>query len=220
MLSLNDVTRSTTRKEQHMMQESLALRLRVLRAQRRATLRDVEAATGVAKETLSELERGRRRPKDITLAKLADYYGVPLEELIEEPVPLDRALVGEAEGRSSTGYPDVLEMDDEQLEKLRERAREDDSEFAALLQAHSAVAENVEVLRRAGVSDEDMGDMFRRHVILRKLWKVALFERLHSVPSDWPGRKPEAPEHPDTTALSLDDAYAVWFNVRVPAGAR
>ncbi len=67
-----------------MTQESLALKLRVLRAERRVTLRDVEEATGVAKETLSELERGRRRPKDITLAKLADFYGVPLRDFLAE----------------------------------------------------------------------------------------------------------------------------------------
>jgi transcriptional regulator with XRE-family HTH domain len=61
------------------------MRLRVLRAERGLSLRQVEAATGVAKETLSEVERGVRHPYDTTLAKLAKCYDVPLEDLLEEP---------------------------------------------------------------------------------------------------------------------------------------
>jgi transcriptional regulator with XRE-family HTH domain len=68
-----------------MVQTSLGMRLRVLRAERGLSLRQVEAATGVAKETLSEVERGVRHPYDTTLGKLAKFYGVPLEELLEEP---------------------------------------------------------------------------------------------------------------------------------------
>jgi transcriptional regulator with XRE-family HTH domain len=77
----------TIRKEVNIVARSLPMRLRVLRAERRVTLREVEEATGVAKETLSDLERGKRRPKDITLAKLADFYGVPVETLLEAEEP-------------------------------------------------------------------------------------------------------------------------------------
>lgn len=70
--------------------DRLDTKLRVLRARRGLTLREAAALTGVAKETISDLERGRRHPYDVTLAKLAAGYGVDLEELIEEsasPVP-------------------------------------------------------------------------------------------------------------------------------------
>ncbi len=73
------------------MQDTLARRLRVLRAERSLTLRDVERLTGVDKDTLSKIERGARHPQDITLAKIAKGYGVPVEELLEEPVPLAEA---------------------------------------------------------------------------------------------------------------------------------
>jgi len=74
-----------------MTQGSLAHRLRVLRAERGLTLREAAAKSGVAKETISDIERGLRHPHDPTLAKIAKGYGVPVEELLEEPVPLEPA---------------------------------------------------------------------------------------------------------------------------------
>jgi transcriptional regulator with XRE-family HTH domain len=68
-----------------MMQGSLAHKLRVLRAERGLTLREAAAKSGVAKETISDIERGLRHPHDPTLAKIAKGYGVPVEELLEEP---------------------------------------------------------------------------------------------------------------------------------------
>jgi transcriptional regulator with XRE-family HTH domain len=74
-----------------MMQTSLGHRLRVLRAERGLTLREAASETGVAKETISDIERGIRHPHDVTLSKLARGYGVPVEDLLPEPVPLDEA---------------------------------------------------------------------------------------------------------------------------------
>jgi transcriptional regulator with XRE-family HTH domain len=66
------------------MQDTLARKLRVLRAERGLTLREAEELTGVDKDTLSKIERGLRRPYDVTLSKLAKGYGVPVEELLED----------------------------------------------------------------------------------------------------------------------------------------
>ncbi len=74
-----------------MMQTSLGRKMRLLRAERGLTLRSAADLCGVTKETLSALERGTREPHDPTLAKIAKGYGVPFEELIEEPVPLAEA---------------------------------------------------------------------------------------------------------------------------------
>ena len=73
------------------MQDTLARKLRVLRAERGLTLREAEQLTGVDKDTLSKIERGLRHPYDVTLSKLARGYEVPVENLLEEPVPLDEA---------------------------------------------------------------------------------------------------------------------------------
>jgi transcriptional regulator with XRE-family HTH domain len=49
------------------------------------TLRQAEEVTGVDKGTLSQLERGARHPQDITLAKIAEGYGVSVEDLLGDP---------------------------------------------------------------------------------------------------------------------------------------
>lgn len=69
-----------------MMQGSLAERLRVLRARQGLTLIEAAEKTGVGRDTLSNLERGRSHPVMPTLAKIAQGYGVPVEDLLEEPV--------------------------------------------------------------------------------------------------------------------------------------
>jgi transcriptional regulator with XRE-family HTH domain len=54
--------------------------------QRGLTLVDAAKQIGITRVTLSELERGHREPVAPTLMKIAKGYGVPIEELIEEPV--------------------------------------------------------------------------------------------------------------------------------------
>lgn len=73
------------------MQTSLGRKLRILRGERGLSMRSAADLCGVTKETLSALERGTREPHDPTLAKIAKGYGVPFEELLEEPVPLGEA---------------------------------------------------------------------------------------------------------------------------------
>ena len=84
------------------MQNILARKLRVFRAERGLTLREAEDVTGVDKDTLSKLERGLRRPFDVTLGKLAKGYGVDVEDLLEEPV-----LAGKAEAPAAVAGPAV-----------------------------------------------------------------------------------------------------------------
>jgi transcriptional regulator with XRE-family HTH domain len=69
-----------------------------LGAKERLTLRQAATKLGVTPGTLSELERGLRHPHDVTLAKIAQGYGVPVEELFEEP-----ALAGKAEAPPQPG---------------------------------------------------------------------------------------------------------------------
>ena len=73
------------------MQESLGHRLRLMRVERGLSLREAARRAGVVKETISDIERGHTHPYDVTLAKLAKAYEVPVEELLGEPVPLGEA---------------------------------------------------------------------------------------------------------------------------------
>ena len=88
-----------------MISGSLAERLRVLRAQRGMTLVEAAEQTGVGRDTLSDLERGRRHPVMPTLAKIAQGYGVPVEDLLEEP-----ALVGKDEAPPLSGPANVHQL--------------------------------------------------------------------------------------------------------------
>jgi transcriptional regulator with XRE-family HTH domain len=72
------------------MQESLGHRLRLMRVERGLSLREAARRAGVVKETISDIERGHTHPYDVTLAKLAKAYEVPVEELLE-PIPLGEA---------------------------------------------------------------------------------------------------------------------------------
>ena len=80
------------------MQESLGHRLRIMRAERGLSLREAARRAGVVKETISELERGHTHPYDVTLAKLAKAYEVPVEDLIQDP-----ALAGKDDAPQETG---------------------------------------------------------------------------------------------------------------------
>jgi transcriptional regulator with XRE-family HTH domain len=106
------------------MQGSLARRLRVLRAERGLTLREAAELTDVRPATLTHIEQGRTRPHDVTLAKIAKGYGVPVDELIEEPVPL-----GDAPSAKPAGRPQSLPVppgrDDTLLEGALSAARND-----------------------------------------------------------------------------------------------
>src|SRR3712207_2643397 len=74
-----------------MMHGPLPAKLRVLRARQGLTLIEAAEKIGIGRDTLSDLERGNRRPGMPTLAKVAEGYGVPVEELLPEVLAQVRA---------------------------------------------------------------------------------------------------------------------------------
>jgi transcriptional regulator with XRE-family HTH domain len=65
--------------------DAVGPRLRALRQQRKTTLADLSATTGISVSTLSRLESGSRRPTLELLLKLARAHGVTLDELVDAP---------------------------------------------------------------------------------------------------------------------------------------
>jgi len=63
---------------------TLSNKLRVLRAERGLSLVEVAKRASIGRDTLSDLEKGRRHPTMATINRLADAYGVPVEELLGE----------------------------------------------------------------------------------------------------------------------------------------
>src|SRR6185295_18982101 len=60
-------------------------RLKRVGTQRRVTLADLSAATGISKSTLSRLESGQRKPSLELLLPIAQPHQVPLDELVGAP---------------------------------------------------------------------------------------------------------------------------------------
>jgi transcriptional regulator with XRE-family HTH domain len=74
----------------------LSERLRRSRKKRGLTLKDVNRATGISVSFLSEIERGKTNPSIETIKKLAQFYEVPLKDLMPNenrtlPTPLEEA---------------------------------------------------------------------------------------------------------------------------------
>jgi transcriptional regulator with XRE-family HTH domain len=76
-------TEGFRRKVGYTMPGLLPKRLRVLRAERGLTITHAAELAGVTRETLRELELGRRTSHEPTLAKIANAYGIPVAELVE-----------------------------------------------------------------------------------------------------------------------------------------
>jgi transcriptional regulator with XRE-family HTH domain len=117
------------------MDESLALKLRVLRAERGWTLNQAAERAGVQPETISDAEHGKRRPYTPTLTKIAKGYGVPVEELLGEAVSL-------AEASQETGR-----LEEERLEADSPKDRQHwETVLASVHERQSEVEAKVEEL--------------------------------------------------------------------------
>jgi transcriptional regulator with XRE-family HTH domain len=66
------------------MEKTLARRLRIERAARGLSLTEAAEKIGIRRDTLSELERGKRGAYSGTLEKIADAYDLSLGELLSE----------------------------------------------------------------------------------------------------------------------------------------
>src|SRR5215212_3821236 len=136
------------------MHGSLPAKLRVLRAREGLYLTDAAKKIGIGRDTLAALERGERRPAVPTLRKIADAYGVPVEELLEDQEP---ALAGKAKAPDrgpaplpppfTTLYAPWLEFIDRYVDRWEAKIRQDPpaikagevAEFAATLHDFGAI---------------------------------------------------------------------------------
>ena len=127
-----------------MSRESLARKLRVLRAERALSLRQVEEMTGLDKHTISSIERAQSRPYDVTLAKLARAYDVGLEELLEEKGSLPKAPA------PSSGPREEAEKPSTQIVDVAPSVEGEEGFAPSLLKVDETFDELVAQLRLAG----------------------------------------------------------------------
>ena len=88
-------------------------RIRVMRAERGMTLRDLEEASGVGKDAISEIERGRRQPRVSTIMQLARGLGVDPAELLKEVAYAPERRPGQVEGGGRGTFTAVYQRDGE-----------------------------------------------------------------------------------------------------------
>jgi len=151
-------------KECYLMQGSLAKKLRVLRAERGLTLREAANLVNIRPATLSDIEHGHSRPQDLTLAKIAGGYGVPVEDLFEEPDLVGAS--GKAEAPEAGPGPSLLEK---ALDAPRRDAAKDAQAINRLVASEGALEATVASgyaedefraeLRARGVPDELFEDL-------------------------------------------------------------
>jgi transcriptional regulator with XRE-family HTH domain len=105
-----------------MAQGSLAEKLRVLRARKGLTLAEAAGRARITPDTLSELERGKRHAYTPTLHKIAEGYGVPVEELLEKPVPLGETPVEQRVNQADLG--ELLDIKDDNPGEIKRLLKE------------------------------------------------------------------------------------------------
>src|SRR5918995_2439304 len=141
-----------------MMRGSLPTKLQILRARQGLTLIEAAEKIGIGRDTLSDLERGNRHPVMPTLAKIAEGYGIDVEELLEEPV-----LAGKVEA-SETG-PDIARSEAlrqwERGHKAIARAIADAFGFSVADLVEEPPASLVEAPREAGQLDLEKATALR-----------------------------------------------------------
>jgi transcriptional regulator with XRE-family HTH domain len=134
-----------------MTQGSLAEKLRVLRARRGLTLAEAAKRAGITPDTLSELERDKRHAYTPTLAKIAKGYGVPVEELLGEAVPLAQRL---SDIEASRRFLEWLEKEEprELLQKARRALERMDEAIRKTVEDDAATLEYVEEMDEISTS--------------------------------------------------------------------
>ncbi len=175
-----------------MMQRSLSERLRVLRARRGLSLTEAAERAGVTRDTISDLERGKRRAYMPTLTKIAKGYRVPVEELLEEPVGAGKAEApspGPATAEETTGSTEDAEERGEELRQLRK----------LLSNVRASLGEIVEMYKDKAAGDPDKLEGLMHILIFTKLDAMQFAQEITG------SQKHPANKRVDLEAVGLSD---------------
>lgn len=138
-------------------------RLRVLRAEKGLTLRELAQRSGVSKDAISEIERGLRMPRVSTVISLAKGLGVDPQELLGELASGNQThvetsgpftAVYQREGEWWIGFVEELpgaNAQERTLEEVREGLRE-------------AVSDVLEANRELTRTEFEGGDVVREPI--------------------------------------------------------
>jgi transcriptional regulator with XRE-family HTH domain len=130
-------------------------RLSRIRAERGWSLREAAKETGNTKETISELENGRRKPHPATLRKLANGFGVPISYFLD-------AIAPKAQSRPSSETPEDLIGEERPALSIKEASAAPArfSEFPGLRAARERRGIlRYELATRTGMSPDDIAGL-------------------------------------------------------------
>lgn len=96
------------------------LKLKELRKSKNITMKKLGEKIGVAESTISLYENGKRQPDYDTLTKIADFFGVSVDELLGRVPTTDTSspLDAELEGIDFALYGEVKELTDDEKEDV------------------------------------------------------------------------------------------------------
>lgn len=113
------------------MSTQFALDLRLARRKAGFTQRDIAHLLGARKSTVSELERGRRRPKLLQIVTLSVIYGRSFESLFAEVMRLAEAALRERLVTLPVAPSKLVSTfnRDSSIERLAQRLRASEAEY-------------------------------------------------------------------------------------------
>ncbi len=129
-------------------------RLAELRERRALTLRELAEMSGVAADTINQIELGHRKARPSTLRKLAKALGVEIRELFEEPTLSGKAEAPEA-GPANEQDPSPPPSREVPEDRGGEERREELRMFRELLtDAHGLLEEMANEYKVTGATDK------------------------------------------------------------------
>lgn len=90
--------------------------LRELREEKRLTQKELAKACNLSPQCISALEKGINSPTALTLSAIANYFNVPIDELLGKEISLEE----HAAGASETIKKSITPLEEEMLYKFRE----------------------------------------------------------------------------------------------------
>jgi transcriptional regulator with XRE-family HTH domain len=124
------------------------------------TLRDAEEATGLSKDTISRIERGRK-PQQATIDKLAKAYGRSPDEFIEseQPMTLDRLDVASLLQVNKSLSDEILKAREaEDQDRINELYEQLAAVSSALIRKGPLTESEASVRRRARLKRQEAED--------------------------------------------------------------
>lgn len=98
-------------------------RIRELRKERGLTMKQLGAVVELAESTISQYETGKRQPDNETLLRLGEYFGVPVDYILGNDMPIAEPKLDDFTFAMHNASRDLTEQDKQLLIDMAARLR-------------------------------------------------------------------------------------------------